>query len=594
MELTLDQALQKGVEAHKTGKVQEADRYYTAILKAQPNHPDANHNMGVLAVGVGKVEEALPFFKTALEANSTIPQFWLSYINALIKLDRMIDAKAVFEKAKRKGVKGDGFDKLKQQLKLSEKIEATDNGTRKLLEPTQKQLQALFDLYSQGQYQETLNLALQTAKKFPESVDLYNIIGVSNKVLGKIEKAIEAYKKALALKPDYPEAYHNLGNALKDQDSIDEAIVAYKKALALKPDYSEAYNNLGNALRDQGNIDEALAAYKKAVALKPYNAITHNNMGVAFKNRGNLEGAIKAYNQAVSIKPDFAEAYNNMGNALKSHGKTEDAIKAYKKAISIKPDYAEAYYNMGVSLGEQDKFEKAIETYNKVLSIEPNHQRTQHMLSSLLGNTTKTAPKEYVQNLFDEYASNFEESLVSDLEYQIPKLTSKLLINFRNNQSLGSVLDLGCGTGLFGSEVVNYCSRLEGIDISKKMLELARQKNVYDKLDCYDITDYLHNEQVDFNYYIALDVFIYIGDLTEIFRLIKSKNRRSGKLVFCTEHTEIDGYHILKTGRYSHSKTYVESLCKKFGYKISHFSTTTLRKERGAYLTGGIYILEFG
>ena len=48
MELTLDQALQKGVEAHKAGKAQEADQYYTAILKANPKHPDANHNMGVL------------------------------------------------------------------------------------------------------------------------------------------------------------------------------------------------------------------------------------------------------------------------------------------------------------------------------------------------------------------------------------------------------------------------------------------------------------------------------------------------------------------------------------------------------------------
>ena len=100
MELTLDQALQKGIEAHKAGKVQEADRYYTAILKANPKHPDANHNMGVLAVGVGKVEEALPFFKTALETNSSIAQFWLSYIDALIKLDRMADAKAVFDQAK--------------------------------------------------------------------------------------------------------------------------------------------------------------------------------------------------------------------------------------------------------------------------------------------------------------------------------------------------------------------------------------------------------------------------------------------------------------------------------------------------------------
>ena len=86
MELTLDQALQKGVEAHKAGQIQEADRYYTAILQVQPKHPDANHNMGVLAVNFGKINEALPFFKTALEENPKVVQYWLSYIDALIKL----------------------------------------------------------------------------------------------------------------------------------------------------------------------------------------------------------------------------------------------------------------------------------------------------------------------------------------------------------------------------------------------------------------------------------------------------------------------------------------------------------------------------
>ena len=59
MDLTLDQALQKAVEAHKAGQIQEADRLYTAILKAQPKHPDANHNLGVLAVGIGKASSAL-------------------------------------------------------------------------------------------------------------------------------------------------------------------------------------------------------------------------------------------------------------------------------------------------------------------------------------------------------------------------------------------------------------------------------------------------------------------------------------------------------------------------------------------------------
>ena len=107
MELTLDEALQKAVEAHKGGQIQEADRLYTAILQAQPKHPDANHNMGVLAVGVGKVQEALPFFKTALEANPSIGQYWLSYIDALITLDRITDARSVLNQAKGKGAKGE-------------------------------------------------------------------------------------------------------------------------------------------------------------------------------------------------------------------------------------------------------------------------------------------------------------------------------------------------------------------------------------------------------------------------------------------------------------------------------------------------------
>ena len=125
------------------------------------------------------------------------------------------------------------------------------------------------------------------------------------------------------------------------------------------------------------------------------------------------------------------------------------------------------------------------------------------------------------------------------------------------------------------------------------MLSLAKRKNVYDKLSQSDIVPYLSSKPLDFYYYIALDVFVYIGELSEIFRLIKSQNKKPGKLVFSTEHTELDGYHILKTGRYSHSKTYIENLCKKFDYNVDHFSTADLRKEQGNFLTGGIYILNF-
>ena len=241
MELTLDQALQKGVEAHKAGKAQEADRYYTAILKANPKHPDANHNMGVLAVGLGKVETALPFFKTALEANPNIAQFWLSYIDALIKLERLAEAKTVFDQAKSKGAKGDGFDQIRKRLTSSP---STNSNTQ---EPPQEQLQSLINLYTQGQYQEALTQASQLLEQFPNSMNLYNISGAANQGLGKLEEAVETYKKAISIKPDFAEAYNNMGNALKEQGKLEEAIEAYKKAISLKPDYAEAYNNMGNA-----------------------------------------------------------------------------------------------------------------------------------------------------------------------------------------------------------------------------------------------------------------------------------------------------------------------------------------------------------
>ena len=245
MELTLDQALQKGVEAHKAGKAQEADRYYTAILKANPKHPDANHNMGVLAVGLGKVETALPFFKTALEANPNIAQFWLSYIDALIKLERLAEAKTVFDQAKSNGAAGESFDQLEKRLASSPSI------TSNTQEPSQEQLNSLVNLYTHGQYKEALTQASQLLKNFPNDINLYNISGAANQRLGNLEEAVEAYNKAISLKPDYADAYYNLGNALKEQDKLEDAIKAYKKAITLNPKYAEAYINLGVTLKDQ-------------------------------------------------------------------------------------------------------------------------------------------------------------------------------------------------------------------------------------------------------------------------------------------------------------------------------------------------------
>ena len=170
MQLTLDEALQKAVEAHKANKIQEADRLYTAILQTQPKHPDANHNMGVLAVSVGKAQEALPFFKTALAANSKVDQFWLSYIDALFKLGHSDEAQNLLNQARDNGSKGEGFDQLERQIS-----ELRPNPQ----DPPPEQLQSIINLYSQGQLQQALSDASQMQEKFPNSTVLYNIAGLA-------------------------------------------------------------------------------------------------------------------------------------------------------------------------------------------------------------------------------------------------------------------------------------------------------------------------------------------------------------------------------------------------------------------------------
>ena len=125
------------------------------------------------------------------------------------------------------------------------------------------------------------------------------------------------------------------------------------------------------------------------------------------------------------------------------------------------------------------------------------------------------------------------------------------------------------------------------------MLAEAKTKNAYSKLIKQDITDYLSNADLNFDYFVATDVFIYIGNLSNVFRLIRYRNQKSGKFVFSTEHFDGDGFFLEETGRYSHSKKYIKDLAKTFNYKIRHFEIQSLRREQDKQINGGLYLLEF-
>ena len=240
-------------------------------------------------------------------------------------------------------------------------------------DPPLEQLQSIISLYTQGQLQQTLSESSQMLEQFPNSVVLYNISGVSNAGLMQFDAAIDSYKQALKIKPDYAEAYYNMGVALKDKGDLEAAIDSYKQALKIKPDYADAYYNMGNVLKDKGDPEAAIDSYKQALKIKPDYTDAHNNMGVALKDKGDLEAAIDSYKQALKIKPNYADAYNNMGNALRDKGDLEAAIDSYKQALKIKPDYADAYYNIGVTLNDKGDPEAAIESHQQALKIKPNY-----------------------------------------------------------------------------------------------------------------------------------------------------------------------------------------------------------------------------
>ena len=169
----ISQALQRGNEAHKTGKVEQAKYHYEAVLKVQPDHSDANHSMGLLFAEVGNAEKALSFFKTALEANPRVAKFWLSYINTLVQVKRLDEAKELFDKAKKRGAEGKAFNLLEKKLFPSLNYVKK---TSKNQNPSQAQLEPLVTLHKKGKFKKALNQTIELQKNSP--ILLYLVIYV--------------------------------------------------------------------------------------------------------------------------------------------------------------------------------------------------------------------------------------------------------------------------------------------------------------------------------------------------------------------------------------------------------------------------------
>lgn len=169
-------------------------------------------------------------------------------------------------------------------------------------------------------WQNSGTLWQHTVALYPELPIPYNNIGTYLVREGEPAAALEYLRKALTVRPVYPDAYYNLGVAFEALTMNDSALVAYGRAILLNPAYVDAFINLGNVQARTGALDEAIRTYGDALRLDSANADAHYNMGVVLEVMGRGDEAVRAFEAAIRSNPRHVNAYLSLGMAYRRSG----------------------------------------------------------------------------------------------------------------------------------------------------------------------------------------------------------------------------------------------------------------------------------
>jgi predicted TPR repeat methyltransferase len=248
----------------------------------------------------------------------------------------------------------------------------------------------------------------------------------------------------------------------------------------------------------------------------------------------------------------------------------------------------------GLALLKLGRNEEAVGFLERALAIDPDADAARHFLNAARGEASETAPRAYVTNLFDEYASSFEEVLVSKLGYSAPLRMRQLVAESGAlPEVVETAIDLGCGTGLCGAQFRGACRHLVGVDLSPRMLEMAAEKQIYDELHQGDLVEVLGNQSGEFDFFLCADTLVYIGDLYPVFQAVARRCRRNALFVFSTESATAGDFELRASGRYAHTSAYVERVSAATGFESIRYAEMACRKEFGRDMMAGYYLLKF-
>ena len=342
----------------------------------------------------------------------------------------------------------------------------------------------------------------------------------------------------------------------------------------------------GIAHYEAGRLAEADQQFTAALVLAPGRPSILTNLGAVRLKLGRSEEALALLRQALAQEPDNAEALGHGAAALAERGEATEALALFDRALELEPSRAALWTLRGTVLKELGRASDAAASFRQALERGGDPELNRYYLAGLAGlPPPPTAPRHYVESLFDGYAQQFDAHLVQALRYDAPRrLTQRLAGSGRRYRQ---ALDLGCGTGLCGTFLRELATSVTGIDLSRNMLDKAQALGAYDTLLQADVAEYLAAAQETFDLVIAADVFIYVGALDEVFRHVGRVLAPGGSFCFTLEEAQEGPELALRSSlRYAHSESYVRRLAQGNGLRVDAIERSPVREEQRQPIPG--------
>jgi predicted TPR repeat methyltransferase len=278
-------------------------------------------------------------------------------------------------------------------------------------------------------------------------------------------------------------------------------------------------------------------------------------------------------------------------------GDLHAAAELLLQALELTPSYASAWFALGEIREKLSDRTGAIHAFTKARDADPDDRHGAVLNLIRLGASDPAdMPPAYVRALFDHYASAFDKALTEGLGYQAPALlfaaVDKACKSTGRPARFGAMLDLGCGTGLAGGVFRPVVDRLVGVDLSPRMIEQARAKALYDRLEVLDVLQFLTEEAAQANYelIVAADVFVYLPDLAPVAAAAARVLAPGGVFAFTVERQPGDGVILGPALRYAHGADHVRTAIGSAGLKLLTLDETATRTEKSLPVPGFVVV----